>query len=654
MEIDAPAPAPAPAHAYRIKLDATDPPGQQPPRITKPLKPHQLAAIAKATIMEREGRIRYNVPDPHPHLPHSTYYYRNHLRGNVQIRANIGILGDVVGTGKTLTALSIIAATPTRALYEEQERIVSFAVRNYSHFTAVCSRAEEIPPPATLLETTLVVVPRGPVFGQWEKEIAESTGLRLLALESVYDVRRMLPPSDAPWAVVKAFFEAFDIVMIKNTNLHQLINHFTGDNAIQGFARIMVDEAHELIARVPLLRYRFIWLISATYWELPSRMYGSRGFMSYSVREVISDERMLYMLVCGEEEWARASFRIPDMEEHIYVCQAPRQLSAVQDLLRPSVLERINANDIAGAIREMGGNNETEEDLVALVSRDLERSIRSREERIALLATFDMSEETRATRLQALEEELAALRGKLEGLRERVTDLANKTCPICYDNYTNPIVLSCSHVFCGACLINWMRAESGPRSCPACRAPIVSTALTAVVAQKAPGAASATREEGPRTKVDTAIQILRGKPTGRFVIFTRVDAGFVQLQKAMGEAGIRFEELKGTTGAMTNILKRFREGVAQVLLLSTHHAGSGIDISFATDMILLHELAQDSQQAIGRCQRMGRTSPLHLHRLCYPNELVQAPVVGRVARALAAAERTASGAAASTSDAVQI
>ncbi|XP_042118306.2 ret finger protein-like 4B [Peromyscus maniculatus bairdii] len=44
-------------------------------------------------------------------------------------------------------------------------------------------------------------------------------------------------------------------------------------------------------------------------------------------------------------------------------------------------------------------------------------------------------------------------------------------CPICLDFYSNPVCLSCAHVFCFDCTMNWMAqgAEDLILSCPLCR-----------------------------------------------------------------------------------------------------------------------------------------------------------------------------------------
>ncbi|XP_061584329.1 E3 ubiquitin-protein ligase TRIM35-like [Cololabis saira] len=44
----------------------------------------------------------------------------------------------------------------------------------------------------------------------------------------------------------------------------------------------------------------------------------------------------------------------------------------------------------------------------------------------------------------------------------------NLSCPICQDIFKDPVVLSCSHSFCRACLLRWW-AEKETRPCPCCQ-----------------------------------------------------------------------------------------------------------------------------------------------------------------------------------------
>jgi len=95
----------------------------------------------------------------------------------------------------------------------------------------------------------------------------------------------------------------------------------------------------------------------------------------------------------------------------------------------------------------------------------------------------------------------------------------------------------------------------------------------------------------------------------------------VRLTQRLEREGITHMEIKGSTSTMMRILQRFQQGELQVILLNTFHAGSGIDISCATDVVIFHSMGLDKTQAVGRAQRVGRRDQLHIHNLYYPNEM---------------------------------
>jgi hypothetical protein len=237
---------------------------------------------------------------------------------------------------------------------------------------------------------------------------------------------------------------------------------------------------------------------------------------------------------------------------------------------------------------------------------------------------LEIPAEQKATRLITLRADLQKLQDKRANLLERVTALEEKTCSICYDNYTNPILLPCTHVFCGGCLISWLQ-RGNSLSCPQCRLAIQSQQLIAIVKEKPTGgeAGGAAPTVAPivLSKEDRLIELLNSKPEGKFLIFSRIDSGFWKLEQKLRDNNIQYSEMKGHTSHMMRLLDDFREGRTRVILLNTYYAGSGIDISFATDVVLFHMMGLDRNQAIGRAQRQGRINQLHIHTLCYPNEM---------------------------------
>ncbi len=622
-------------HTYRFELTDNDPIAPQPEAIHIPLKPHQRAALQKAATMERAGAVQYLVQ----HTDTAVDARANSrsavsLRGNVKVCTNVGIIGDIVGYGKTLTALSIIAATPANEIYRETRHTVSVSGRNITQFSATYDRPV-MTQPDRFINTTLVVVPRGPVFAQWEQTIRNNTTLRVLSLDSLPRVRKYCPEPATDFGELKQFFERYDIILVSNTSLKTFLAYYDvpyQENPIVAFNRIMIDEAHVLLQKMPLFDFRFLWLITGTYQVLPTCIYGSRSTMPFVLREMLTEDRSQYMLVKGGREFVMRSFEVPPAIEHYYLCDMPRSLSIVQPFLPAHILDRINANDVAGAIRDLGGSSETESDLVALVTRDIQREIHNKQREIQYVESLDLVDGARETRLGHLRTDLERLEDRMKSLTDRITQLSEKTCAICYDTYNNPIMLPCTHVFCGGCIMQWLnskaRHEHSQRVCPQCRVPITCQRLIAIVENGCdrglPRPSAAPVAPIVQSKEDTLMRILREQPNGKFLVFSRFDGGiFWRIIPKLQEAGIPFAEIKGTMYQMMNILERFRSGDIRVILLNTHYAGSGIDISCATDVVILHAMEYDKVQAVGRAQRVGRSTPLRIHNLCYTHEMSQ-------------------------------
>lgn len=626
-------------HQYNVLLGPDDPRAPQPDRITVPMKPHQLAALQKARVMESEGIVRYNVPDPSAFMWMDAHWrHAGRYREQFEVQTNIGIVADIVGYGKTLTALAIIAFTPTEAIRRRASDVYSYFGRMYCHFTATCPRRMDVEvPPTEFINTTLVIVPRGPVYSQWQRAIDTQTRLSVLSIDSLADIRKKLPPPDTPPAQVRELMEAADVVLIKSTTLKTLLEYYRvagQQHPIRGFDRVMVDEAHDILGRTPMLGFNYLWLLTATPRDLLDNRVGVNNpdCMHYAVKDLVGSRQCAnLMLVRSCDDFVKQSFALPPQHDVYYLCELPTNLQAVQPFLNPSVQERINANDIRGAIRELGGQHETESDLVAIVTREIAREIANKEREIQFTVGLDMPATMVEARIASLKADLRRLLDKQTNLLERVSMLSNKTCSICYDTYDNPIMLQCTHVFCGKCLLSWMRAG---HVCPECRAPIQSRKLIAVVENKcnhqAEASSSSSAQAQPQivSKEDTLLRILTERPEGRFLVFSRCDRAFTQLVERMAEEGIACAELKGSTAVMMKTLNRFRSGDLRVIMLNTYHAGSGIDISCATDIVMYHSMGDHGVQAVGRAQRVGRTTELTVHHLCYPSELEDAQQQG--------------------------
>ena len=611
---------------YDIELDSNSMRCGQPSKIKKTLKPHQLACLYKAIYMENVGSITYRNRD-----------------AKIKISTNIGIIGDIVGYGKTLTALSIIAHNPLEKIHTNTVKVHSFhSAKAYNYFTAETENLS-LPNLDTMINSTLIIVPRGPVYVQWEKTLKESTDLKYIAIEDLNYIKKNIPQLNNTngHREIIDYFNQFDVVLIKNTTLDRLLDYYNypvrySNNFIYNWKRIMIDECHDIINKIEIFNYMFIWLISGTYFNMCHKISSSSYSQYYNIKDILREDYINYILVKCNKDFVKESFKIPPIIEHYHLCKMSKYLKIIKKYINSSILDKINANDISGAIKDLGGKNETEEGMATLICADMNKNLSNKHREREYIVSLDILEENKANRLKTIDSEIASIEGKIKDLTERITEINNKICSICLDNVTQPIILECTHIFCGGCLFKFLNANTLgaiTKKCPDCRAEIKSTEnLTAIVSRKnaAAGAADTVANEiatdtskigkGILNKEETLLEILKNKPEGKFIVFSRVDV-FTNIIKLLVSNGITFAELKGNTSHMMNVLKDFKNGIINVILLTTQYAGYGIDINYATDVIIFHSMPVDKQQAIGRAQRVGRTNNLIVHNLCFEHEL---------------------------------
>jgi len=606
---------------YSLEINSNSPRYEQPDKVKKLLKPHQLACLYKAIHMENIGTVNYKIKK-----------YNSDNYDNVKISTNIGILGDIVGYGKTLTALSIVAANSLDNIHINNVMINSYhSNRAYNYFTAV-STNKKTPNIHDMISSTLIIVPRGPVYVQWEKTLKEQTTLKYIAIDSLTYIKKHLPEYNLQNdADIINYFNNYDVVLIKNTTLSRFLDYYHNsykERFINRWKRIIIDECHDIINKIEIFNYLYIWLISGTYMNICDRYSSPSYSQYYNIKDILKEEYIDYLLVKCNKNFVRESFKIPAMKETYYLCKMSKYLKAIKNYINQSVLEKINANDISGAIKELGGKNDTEEGIAKLICADMNKSISNKQIERDYVLALDISEEQKANKIKNIDNELKILKEKLQDLTERITEIKNKTCSICLDNITNPIILECTHLFCGSCLIQYLNnINSHYKRCPECRCEIKSTEnLTAIVTDdQVENKVKYVKNEdligkGLLNKEETLLELIKKNKNGKFIVFSRVDS-FSKIIEELDNNDIKHASLKGHTSHMMNVLNKFKSGEIKVILLTTQYAGSGIDISCATDVIILHSMDIDKQQAIGRAQRVGRHESLNVHNLCYDHEL---------------------------------
>lgn len=339
------------------------------------------------------------------------------------------------------------------------------------------------------------------------------------------------------------------------------------------------------------------------------------------MKDAFNHETHDLIVVKCAKEFVKKSFRVPAPIEKYYLCKMPARINAIKNFICKSVLDKINANDISGAIKDLGGKADTKENIIELVSNEIKREIQNKEIEKEYVNNLNIPNENKILRIKTIEKDIEKNNEKLKNLTDRITELNTKMCAICMYDIENPFMLECTHSYCAQCIVRWI---SNNMKCPECRNTINTEKIISVMKEITTTENEISNQNSGNKimdKIDTLLSIIEKNPSGKYLLFSKYDSGFYGLMRELENKNISCSEMKGNTSHMVNVLEKFRKGEINVILLNTNFAGSGIDINCATDVIIFHSMGLDKFQAIGRAQRVGRTDSLNIHYLYYEHEM---------------------------------
>lgn len=182
-------------------------------------------------------------------------------------------------------------------------------------------------------------------------------------------------------------------------------------------------------------------------------------------------------------------------------------------------------------------------------------------------------------------------------------------CPVCFEGTQGVaadawIALGCGHVLCDGCLQQLPPAtQLRKRHCPVCREVITKSMRVAV---RTPGAMLRSRG----SKLEALVLLVRSILPAKALVVASWKPLLLSAKEALHEADVPAEILEGPAARRGAVLRRFREGEAAALLILSHGAFEGHDLSVASNVIFLHALTGPTDetlriehQVLGRVQR---------------------------------------------------
>jgi SNF2 family DNA or RNA helicase len=326
------------------------------------------------------------------------------------------------------------------------------------------------------------------------------------------------------------------------------------------------------------------------------------------------------------DEFIQQSISLPVLHRSNIICRAPITQRIVSQIVSPEIQQLLHGGDVAGAITALGVKTEDTTSLIDAVTKNIQKEL------VRLRATYEFkssleyaSVTAKEFALKSLEEKIQRAEESVKNIQERIEGFKQEMCPICYDEPNEPLITPCcSRIFCGECILKCITRTP---ACPMCRSDIQIKRLTKVVSTKdttqiVSSTAPVEPEDPLEKKSDALLRLFRDNPEGRFLVFSRYDNPFTTMEESITSLGIRVKQLKGNKDAVASTLRGFQAGELRCLLLNSHYAGSGLNITAATHVVLLHAMThEEEKQILGRAYRMGRTSPLHFIRLLHSDEM---------------------------------
>ena len=637
--------------SFKKMLTNESPRIPQPPHIQVPLRMHQQALLY--AMSEREKASINGIE------------FQNTLT-----YTNYGVLGDVVGSGKSLTVLGYISHMKQSELHSTSQR--RLYPNSRSHFFTVYTKHYK-----NVNGPSLIVVPHT-IYRQWQDYCKKQSSLSVFYAKSMkelqpngisYSYRSLQTENEEEYkkqCKFKSELLAHDIVLVSNT-LYNQIQVLASTYGIC-WNRIFIDEADSIY--IPSghskLTSPFTWFITATWpnfvfdgCTIRPRMLqhyeqnvnnftpalgdwlrqevGLETFAQDRGRSTMlhtrssrwlqpfqSDHMLRAMvLLLSSKPFLEESLSMPPIIHTTLLCEQPAMHRALQGIVSPLVQTMLHAGNVEGALQELGVLSDTSTNLVEAATKEREKELDRLKKTFAFKETMEYaSQHSKDVALALLKIRINSVEEQLKTFKERLMNIQSEDCPICYENpraNSGTLTPCCHRIFCGGCIV---KSLSRKCVCPMCRTTIVPSQLIQLVETVEPVKKPASVSK-LLSKQAQLLQFLKSEPTAKVLIFSRYENPFLQLEQQCESQGITYHTLRGNKDAIASTIRSFENGEKRVLFLPLESGGAGLNLVSATHVVLLHAMTPEEEtQAIGRAYRLGRVEQLQVLRLLHQDEAI--------------------------------
>ncbi|KAI5463238.1 SNF2 family N-terminal domain-containing protein [Mariannaea sp. PMI_226] len=221
------------------------------------------------------------------------------------------------------------------------------------------------------------------------------------------------------------------------------------------------------------------------------------------------------------------------------------------------------------------------------------------------------------------EQDVVVLNDKTRALLQEALRLyieSQEDCAICYDTPTAPVITTCKHVFCRACITRAIQIQG---KCPMCRNQLTEESLLEPAPETSGIEAPTLDSETQSSKTEAMLQIVQAtlrNDGSKVIIFSQWTSFLNIIQNVLQNAGIKFTRVDGSMKAEhrdRSIDALDNDPETRVMLASLAVCSVGLNL-VAADTVILSDswwAPAIEDQAVDRVHRLGQTRPTTVWRL---------------------------------------
>lgn len=548
----------------------------QPIDISLELMEHQKRSVYAMMEIENIGKIGAK----------NILFFGNENKDLI-VNTKIGILGDLMGAGKSLILITLCLLKKTveeREIYYSSDKYVNIqrVVDNYIYS-----------------KTNLIIIPDHLEL-QWIEfiNIAPTLNTMIYNKNVIKTNVKFIINSDVDIVIVTA--DVFGRFMTEFPNII--------------WNRIIIDEADSIKIQDFELMANFIWLVTGT----PSGIAVAKAKYIKNIFGKNINWITDILTIKNNNEYLKSSLKLPTLNRIVIDCYTPTELTILKDFIPNSVIQMINAGNTDGAIKALNCHIGTKDNIFVVIKNGIENNIHNKKLEIEVEEKKKLNGtklEESLIKIKRLEKSIVNFQSRLKAIQTKIKESDEQLCPVCMGEIEgNPVLLNCcGTMFCLECLAF---TSKGKHNCMFCMTSIDKKSIHVI--KKQSDNIVKKKVHVLKNKIDVLMEII-ARSTGGVLVFANFHETFEKIKDVININKITYDILKGNSIAKT--LDKFNSGKIKVLMLNASNFGAGLNLQVATDIVIYHRFTNEiEEQVIGRSQRIGRKTNLNVYYLIHENE----------------------------------